>query len=395
MHVNHPIWLRTVTSPGAPVFAIMFTLESVARATLATVIPLQAYAILQEARDVSLLYFAVGVIGLVGSFTIPILIRKFRRRWVYSMAAVLNIVAAGLLATGTLTGQVSGMLLRAFAVASANITLSLYIMDYIRKRDLVHAEPMRLMFSAAAWTGGPTLGVWLYQEVGRGAPELVTAVAAALLLAYFWFLRLQENPAVAAATRPPPHPLSSIRRFVSQPRLRLAWIIPFGRSCWWARFFVYPPLYMVESGQGDLAGALLVSAGNALLIFTPWVGRLAAKVGIRAVAMTSFLLAGLCTAAATLVYDYPLAVALCLLGGAAATSALDAIGNIPFMRSVRAYERPQMTTVFRTYIDFSDLLPAGLFALLLTFFDFRAVFIASALGMFAVGLIARYLPKRM
>ncbi len=200
---------------------------------------------------------------------------------------------------------------------------------------------------------------------------------------------------MAAATRPPPHPLSSIRRFVSQPRLRLAWIIPFGRSCWWAMFFVYPPLYMVESGQGDLAGALLVSAGNALLIFTPWVGRLAARVGIRAVAMTSFLLAGLCTAAATLVYDYPLAVALCLLGGAAATSALDAVGNIPFMRSVRAYERPQMTTVFRTYIDFSDLLPAGLFALLLTFFDFRAVFIASALGMFAVGLIARYLPKRM
>jgi hypothetical protein len=62
---------------------------------------------------------------------------------------------------------------------------------------------------------------------------------------------------------------------------------------------------------------------------------------------------------------------------------------------VRAFERPQMTTVFRTYIDFSDLLPAGLFALLLTFFDFRAVFIAAALWMFAIGWIARYLPRRM
>ena len=107
------------------------------------------------------------------------------------------------------------------------------------------------------------------------------------------------------------------------------------------------------------------------------------------------LVAGLATAAATLVYDYPLAVALVLLVGAAATSALDAVGNIPFMRSVRAYERPQMTTVFRTYIDFSDLLPAGFFALLLTFYDFRAVFIAAALLMFVVGWIARYLPKRM
>jgi MFS family permease len=395
MHVNNPIWLRTVSTPGAPVFAIMFTLESLARATLATVIPLQAYAILKDARDVSALYFGVGVIGLVGSFTIPLLIRRFRRRWVYSMAAVLTIVAALLLATGTLAGQISGMLLRAFAVASANITLSLYIMDYIRKRDLVRTEPMRLMASAAAWTGGPTLGVWLYQEVGRGAPELVTICASLLLLGYFWFLRMQENPAVAAATRPPPNPFKSIRRFVSQPRLRLAWIIPFGRSCWWAMFFVYPPLYMVQSGEGDLAGALLVSAGNALLAFTPWVGRLAQRIGIRLVAMVSFLVAGLATAAATLVYGFPLGVALCLLVGAAATSALDAVGNIPFMRSVRAFERPQMTTVFRTYIDFSDLLPAGLFALLLTFYDFRAVFIAAALWMLAVGLIARYLPKRM
>src|SRR3546814_9108732 len=125
LHVNNPIWLRTVSTPGAPVFAIMFTLESLARATLATVIPLQAYAILKDARDVSALYFGVGVIGLAGSFTLPLLIRRFRRRWVYSMAAGLTIVAALLLATGTLAGQISGMLLRAFAVRSEEHTTEL------------------------------------------------------------------------------------------------------------------------------------------------------------------------------------------------------------------------------------------------------------------------------
>ncbi len=395
MHVQHPIWLRAVSTPGAPVFAIMFTLESLGRATLATVIPLQAYALLGDARNVSAVYFAIGVTGLIGSFTIPLLIRRFRRRWVYSAAAMLMIAAAGLLATGTLSGQLSGMLIRAFSVACSNIALSLYILDYIRKRDMTRAEPMKLMYSAAAWTFGPTLGVWLYQEFGSGTPELVTAVSSVLLLAYFWFLRLQENPAVAAATRPPPNPLKSIGRFVAQPRLRLAWIIPFGRSCWWSMFFVYPPLYMIESGQGKLAGALLVSAGNALLVFTPWVGRVARRIGIRPVTMIAYLAAGLFSAAAALVYDFPVAVALCLLGGATAASALDAVGNIPFMRSVRAFERPQMTTVFRTYIDFSDLLPAGLFAVLLSFFDFRAVFLAAALWMLAIGLVARYLPKRM
>src|SRR3546814_11851981 len=91
----------------------MFTLESLARASLATVIPLQAYALLQDARDVSLLYFGVGTTGLIGSFTIPLLIRRFRRRWVYSMGVAFLILAAALLATGTIVGQAFGMLIRA------------------------------------------------------------------------------------------------------------------------------------------------------------------------------------------------------------------------------------------------------------------------------------------
>ncbi len=38
---------------------------------------------------------------------------------------------------------------------------------------------------------------------------------------------------------------------------------------------------------------------------------------------------------------------------------LDALGTIPFKRSVRSYERPQMTALFGTYVYFSDLLPAS------------------------------------
>lgn len=395
MHVNHPIWLRTVSTPGAVVFAIMFALESLARASLATVIPLQAYGLLQEARDVSVLYFGVGATGLIGSFTIPLLIRRFRRRWVYSMGVGFFILAAALLATGTLAGQVSGMLVRAFATASTNIALSLYVMDYIRKRDLVRSEPLKLMFSAFAWTGGPFLGVFLYREVAPWAPEAVSAGSAALLLAYFWYLRLQENPAVAAATRPPPNPIKSIARFLAQPRLRLAWLIPFGRSSWWAMFFVYPPLYMVQSGVGELAGALLVSVGNALLIFTPLVGRAAERYGLRRLIIGALAAAGICSLLAVVFFAVPAAVAASLLGAAIAAAVLDAVGNIPFLRSVHPYERPQMTTVFRTYIDFSELLPAALFALMLTFFDMRAVFATSGIVMLGIALIARHLPRRM
>ncbi len=390
-----PLWLRSVSRPGAIVFALMFTLESLTRAVLLTIIPLQAYAILGRAQDVSLLYVAVGLTGVAASFTIPLLIRRFRRRWVYVGGVGLLIATAGLLTTGTLAGQAFGMLCRAFGAAALNITLSLYVMDYIRKRDLVRSEPLKLMFSAVAWAAGPLLGVALLNRFGQGAAELVSAASGVTLLCYFGYLRLTENPAVAAATRPVANPFANIRRFVSQPRLRLAWVIPFARSVFWSMFFVYPPVYFIQQGQGPLAGGLLGSLGNALLILTPLFGRLAQRIGMRRPIIVALAGSGVLCLMATLGYHHPAVVAVCLAAAAIGAVTLDALANIPFMRAVHPYERPQMTTVFRTYIDFADLLSAALYAVLLGFFDLRAVFCATGLGLIAVSFVARLLPRRM
>lgn len=395
MMAEQSVWLRAVTRPGATVFALMFTLESLARATLAGLIPLQTYAILKVARDVSVTYFAVSIVAFCISFMVPLLIRRFRRRWVYTAGIVMLMASAASLATVTLPGQIGGMLLRSVASATLNITLSLYVLDYIRKRDLVRSEPFKLMMSAASWTAGPAFGVYLYRNVGHGSAELLTAAAAATLLIYFWYLRMQENPAVAAATRPAPNPFRSVRRFIAQPRLRLGWLIPFSRSCWWAMFFVYPSIYMVENGKGEMAGALLLSAGNAVLFGAIFVGRIAQRRGIRSLIIGAFIGAGCVTIAAALTYDRPWVVAGLLLAGALCVMVLDGLGNIPFLRAVRPFERPQMATVFRTYIDLSDLLPAALYSVLLSFFDLRAVFLACGLWMLVSAAIARYLPRSM
>ena len=84
-----------------------------------------------------------------------------------------------------------------------------------------------------------------------------------------------------------------------------------------------------------------------------------------------------------------------LLGGALNVMMLDGLGNIPFLRAVRPFERPQMATVFRTYIDLSDLLPAALYSVLLSFFDIRAVFFAAGLWMLIAAGISRHLPRSM
>ncbi|HVH02388.1 MAG TPA: hypothetical protein VM891_05460 [Amaricoccus sp.] len=55
-HVRHPILIAEAPrSLGARSFAALYTLESLARATLVTVLPLTAFALLKEAALAALL----------------------------------------------------------------------------------------------------------------------------------------------------------------------------------------------------------------------------------------------------------------------------------------------------------------------------------------------------
>ena len=51
--VRHPIWLPAVRPPGARTFASRYGLESFARASVSSVIPIQAYDLLQDKQEIA------------------------------------------------------------------------------------------------------------------------------------------------------------------------------------------------------------------------------------------------------------------------------------------------------------------------------------------------------
>jgi MFS family permease len=380
---------------GALAFATLFALESLARALVSTVISVQAYDLLHNNQRVSMLFTVIGIGGLAATLTIPVLVRLTARRWVYTGGTLLLMAAGALLATHTLAGQAAGMFFRLLGTACLHITLSLYILDHIRKQDLVRSEPLRLALSTASWTVGPYLGVYLYARHGVWSPFVLSIGAAGLVLAVFWYLRLREF--IRPAQKAPPNPLRNIGRFVAQPRLRLAWLIAFGRSCFWSTFFIYLPLLMIGAGMGPEVGGFIISLGNMALVTAVYFGRLARRVGVRqviagamaALALVSAL-AGICGTA------FPLVAAGFLLAGAIAGAALDGVGGIPFLRAVKARERAEMAGVYRTFIDVADLLPTLVFSVVLLFFPLGAVFIVLGAWLAVVaGLSWLYLPRSL
>ena len=400
MHVRHPVWLQRFATPGADAIAILFSLESFTRALLASYIVLEAYALLGDAGRASALFFAASVVGLFSNFAVPALVRRVGRRWVYSAGGLLLFMAPVILFIGSSLGNLTvlwvGMTVRSLGVVGLSICLSLYIMEHVRRRDLGRSEPKRLFYSAGAWTLGPGLGVYLGTAVGPWAAYGASGFFAVCLLGYFWFLRMSDSPALPhAASRRAPDPVQNIRRYFAQPRLVLAWLIAISRNVWWALFFIYTPIYAVESGLGAIVGGLIVSAGTGFLFLMPAWSWCVRTFGMRRLLVVGFSATGLLTLLVAVASAEPWLTVGLLLVAALCMMTLDAVGNAPFLAAVRPGERSEMTPVYATYRDIAEIVPPGVFALLLMVFELPAVFVVGGLAMLCAGQLCRRMHPRL
>jgi len=395
MHVRHPIWLRRVTSPTAEAFAVLFAIESLARALLTAVIPIEVYTRLDDASLVSLAFFVASCFGLVSGLTVPWLVRRVARRRVYTMGALLLAGAGGLFIVGGAGWQIVAMTLRVIGVVSMTICVNLYIMDNIPRGDLTYAEPKRLFYSAGAWTIGPALGVYMRTEIGDWAPYLASSVCALVMLGYFWFLKMTERPIFAGRSSRAPSALNNIHQFATQPRMVFAWLIAVGRNGWWAMFFVYTPIYALQSGLGEVAGGIILSIGTGFLFLMPVWGWCVRRYGMRRILVIGFYVSALGTSMVVILYSQPLLAAVCLLVAAMAMTMLDATGGLPFMLAVRPGQRAEMTAVYSTYRDAAELGPPGLFSMLLRVFELPVVFIVGGVGMLALAVLSRRAHPRL
>ena len=224
-----------------------------------------------------------------------------------------------------------------------------------------------------------------------------SALAGLTLLVFFWFLRLTDDSALKSATSASPSPLASVPRYVSQPRLVLAWFLALGRNGWWVMNFIYTPIYVTKAGYGPEVGGGLVSLGLAAMLFVRFWGRVGERFGIRNVMSLGYGLTGLfsITASAFAFAEWTTACMITLWLSAISATIIDGGGNVPFLRAVHHYERAAMTSVFMTFRHVGSLVVPGVLAVVLWFLPLPAVFAAGGCLTLTMALLSRWLPKRM
>jgi MFS family permease len=382
---------------GAFTFAVLFTLESLVRSLNAGVLSVQAYELLGSSRNVSIVSFTASAAVLMTTLSLPFVLRRTRRRWAYSLGIFVSACAALALSTHTVVGQAAGHYLRSTGASIMAVTMSLYILDHIHKSDYARVEPIRLALSTIAWSAGPTIGIWIYSHHGPFATQMAVVGAALLLAAVFWFVRLTDPVTLRPGTLQPFNPVKNIRRFMAQPRLRLAWAIALARSVFWSALFIYGPILLIEGGLSKTQGGYLISVSQLMLPLALLFGWMARRAGVRRVISGCFAgIAVACLAAGLVGTHFPFVTILLLLFGAAAASGLDGVGGIPYMRAVRPRERREMTSVYRTFIETSEIGPGFAFALVLTVLPTATVYvIVSMIAAVMAFLSYRHLPKSL
>lgn len=392
-----PIWFPSAPQPGIWVFAILFLVEAMSRASIAALIPLQTYALLGEARYVSYVNFGIAFFGLIAGLFVPLLIRALSRRWTYTLGGLCLIAAAATFTSHTITGQVAGMAMRNFGTICLSVVVSLYIMDYLQKHEFVRNDSLRMALSTIGWTIGPYLGVVLYERVGGEAAFGWSALWAVIMLACFWYFRMSDTSVIIPAKQPPVNPMSFIPTFVRQPRLRLAWLVAFGRSAFWMTLFVYAPILLKKTGYSAETAGLMISASQLLLATAILWGRVGERIGIRATITLSYLLMSVTLIFAGLAGEtWPLMASVVLLLTCLFATSLDSLGGTPFYRAVKPRERPQMTAVYRTYQDVADFGPNFVYGIVLAYFGLGSVFVIDGVLCIVIAWVCwRHLPKSM
>ena len=381
--------------PGTAAFVTILALDSLSRATVSALVPLQAYDLLGSAQKVSVLYFLTAVTGLLASLAVPWLVIRLRRRWMLRVGAFSLIVSVALFALYDLTAFVPAMVLQMFGATSVMICTNLYVMEHIPRRELGRFEPVRTLFMGAGWMIGPALGVYLHAQGPNWLPYALSGSFALIVIAYFPWLRVSRASGSLADAVPQTNPITFVRRYFAQPRLALAWVLAVGRASWWGMFYVYAPIYAVASGLGAETGGYIVSAGASALYTVMLWGWLGRKIGILYLLVGGYALTGLITIGIGIAAGHPWIAAALIIAAALGISITDGAGNMPFLRAVHPHERAEMTAVYTTYRDSARATMPAVYAILLLVFPLSAVFYASGTIMLGLTLLARHIPRRL
>lgn len=366
-----------------------------ARTAIVAAIPILALKFLGQVSYISTLYLSASLICLAFSLFLPKLISNIGLWRSLILAAVFGLISAGSFFANNIWFLLPGLLFQFLMFTLFESVINIYTTQIIPRRDLSFFESRRVLFSGFTYLIGPLLCGWAIHIDALWVPILLSG-ACAVSVPFLLRILIPSAAKIQSTIKLPMSNYKDLVLFTSQPRLVLAWFLAVSRSSWWQVYSVYTPVFAVKAGYSSASAGLVIALGTGALILAPFWQIFSRKFGLRLTFFYGYLMCGLTTIFAGLLGKVnPFLSVVLLIGGAFAISSVDSGGNAPFLRAARPHQRVKMVPIYNTYRDMAQIAPSAVFAIVLSHFDVKYVFLLTGVFLVIVSSYCLKLNKRL
>lgn len=279
-------------------FGIISFVFGTAVAAYSTVLPFILRDIIYYKDYIGYYYSGIALIAMIASFLSSLMFSNFGKSNVLKVNILICSFIIAVMSTGITNRFLSFMsldIIRAVCIMIVQLTLVLFINDFINKTDLEKARSSFNFNFSLGWIVGPLAGGYIATNYGNRIIFIFTSIL--FLFSFFLFLRLPIHDKVINKTKKKAKKINYfklLKIYFSKKDFLIAYLIFFGCGITGAVKGLYYPLGLKEVGfSKELIGYAMSGTSVTFVLLGSFFVRLAEKVGEKSMFIISFSLIGI------------------------------------------------------------------------------------------------------
>ena len=388
--------VRTRHNREGKAFAHLKFLVSLAIASIASIYPNFIKGILGSDSRVGFFYSIIALLSLLVTLYSTQIFQKFKRVGIVNLTLSLSVGVYIILTAISSFGSLFVIeIMRVFSIVLIGLSITLFVRDFSKEEELGESEAELFVFDNLGYFLGPLVAGFLAFHYGFDSVFFLAALLSLIAYSYFnhqYFVKKHKH-IKNKITLTKGTVLTNAKDFFKVSENRKSFFIKFALEYWWATFYFYVPLFIINLGFTQKISGLVVGAVVLPLIFLEvFVGKLADKKGYKNFLSLGFFILSGVLILISYFNDSVFSIFLLILTSFGVTM-IEPIQDLHFFKTVKKGEEDRLFGILMLSFPLSEIIAPSLAGLSLIFFGPSAVWLIVSIVSFSAFLVSRSLKQ--
>ena len=392
---THKLRTRPTHKEGKA-FAHLKFFVSLAIASVATIYPNFIKEILGNDSKVGIFYSLIALLSLFVTLYSTQIFQRFKRVGIVNLTLSISIgVYIILTAISSFSTLIPIEIFRIFSIVLIGLSITLFMRDFSKEEELGEAEGELFVFDNLGYLIGPLLAGFLAYKYGFDSVFFLAALLSLIAYSYFnhqYFVKKHKH-IKNKVSLPKGNLKLNMKDFFSKKENIKSFIVKFGLEYWWASFYFYVPLFIVNLGfKHNIVGLIVGATVIPLIILEMFVGRIADKRGYKKLFISGFFLLAIIISLIPIINNKIASLGILILTSFAVTM-IEPIQDIHFFKSNEKKEEDRLFGVLMLSFPLAEILAPSIAAISIILFGANSVWYGVAVISIIAGIASLTLKE--